>query len=313
MSQHGIKAEDDRVSSIAKVAAISAVGSLLFLAGLQPAVAQQVCAVAGPYFVTSGRVDIDGVGNIASGFSALACGNTAVANGAGTTAVGGLAGLNSNDPQNANNTFLGSGSGVKVVGINNTAVGTDAGNEVHGKFNTAIGGGSGTRVTGDLNFAAVEGAGLKVNGSFNVAIGANAGSNVNGNGHVAVGNNAGSGTNETPLLGSNTVAIGDQAVAMADGGVAIGYGARAKRANQFVFGTANSTYSIPGIASPASRAAMNGPVQIVSSDADGNLVTNTAAGLDLATVSDLDAIRSQLTGLYARLKELEERIQKSAR
>jgi trimeric autotransporter adhesin len=265
MSQRCIRAEDDAVTSIvlwAMVAAISAVGSLLFLAGLQPAVAQQVCAGAGRYFVTSGHVDVDGVG-IASGSNALACGTGAVANGSGTTAVGSGAGLNSNDPGNLNNTFLGSASGIGVVGIENTAVGTDAGNQVHGKFNTAIGG-SGSQVTGDLNFAAVEGAGLKVSGSFNVAIGFNAGSNVSGNRHVAVGPAAGSGTSEAPLLGSDTVAIGGQAVAIADGGVAIGYGARATRANQFVFGTANSTYSIPGIMSPASRAAMSGPVQIVT-------------------------------------------------
>jgi trimeric autotransporter adhesin len=302
MAQHSIKAEDDRVSSTvqwAKVAAISALGSLLFLVVLQPAIAQQVCA---------------GVGvGMASGTSTVACGNAAVANGAGTTAVGFFAGFNSNDPESFSNTFLGAKSGTQVVGDDNTAVGTETGSQVKGKFNAAFGGQAGVQVTGDLNFAAVEGAGSRVNGSFNVAIGVGAGSNVNGNGDVAIGSNTGSGTSETPLVGSNTVAIGDQAVATADGAVAIGYGARAKRANQFVFGTANSTYSIPGIASPASRAAMNGPVQIVSSDADGNLVTNTAAGLDLATISDLNVIRSELARLYARLKELEERIQKSAR
>jgi hypothetical protein len=237
MSQRCIRAEDDVVTSIvrwAMVAAISAVGSLLFLAGLQPAVAQQVCTGAGRYFVTSGHVDVDGVG-IASGSDAFACGTGAVANGSGTTAVGSGAGLNSNDPGNLNNTFLGSASGIGVVGIENTAVGTDAGNRVNGKFNTAIGR-SGSQVTGDLNFAAGDGAGLKVNGSFNVAIGVNAGSNVSGNRHVAVGPAAGSGTSEAPLLGSDTVAIGGQAVAIADGGVAIGYRARATRANQFVFG-----------------------------------------------------------------------------
>jgi hypothetical protein len=58
---------------------------------------------------------------------------------------------------------------------------------------------------------------------------------------------------------------------------------------------------------------MSGPVQIVASDADGNLVTKTAAGLDLVTISDVNAIRSQLASLDARLKELEERIQKLAR
>jgi hypothetical protein len=183
------------------------------------------------------------------------------------------------------------------VGEANSAVGNEAGQQVRGNFNAAMGIGAGSQVTGDAN----------------VAIGLNAGKNVHANGHVAIGQNAGSGTSEKPLFGSYTVAIGEQAVAMADNGVAIGYAARATRANQFVLGTAESTYSIPGIMSPASRAAMNGPVQMVTSDADGNLVTNTAASLELATVSEVNAVKSRLANLEARLKELEERMQRLTR
>jgi hypothetical protein len=300
-----MSAEDNGASSVvrwSKFAAISAIGSLI-LAGLQPVAAQpptttrgQVCAETGRYVVSSGTVEVTGGGD-ASAFGDLACGNGAVASGGGTTAVGTFAGFNSNDLRNLNNTFLGNNSGNKVVGAQNIAVGDETGNTVQGSDNAALGTRAGSQVTGNAN----------------VAIGLNAGKNVHGNGHVAVGQNAGSGTSETPLLGSNTVAIGEQAVAIADGGVAIGYGARATRANQFVLGTAASTYSIPGIVSPTSRAATGGSVQIVTSDADGNLVTNTAASLELATISEVNAVKSRLANLEARLKELEERMQRLTR
>src|SRR5262249_36448232 len=147
MSQHSIKAEDDRVSSIvqwAKVAAISALASLLFLVGLQPAMAQQICAGVG-------------VGMVASGSGTVACGNGAMANGGGTIAVGIFAGFNSNDPANFGNTFLGSKSGQQVVGFDNIAVGVETGSQVQGNFNAAFGGQAGVQVTGDQNFAAMEG------------------------------------------------------------------------------------------------------------------------------------------------------------
>jgi hypothetical protein len=161
MSQHGIKAEDDRVRSITKVAAISAVGSLLFLAGLQPAVAQQprgdVCGEAGRYNVTSSSTDIAHVevlgGGDASGFSALACGNGSVARGGGTITVGGFAGFNSNDLRNSNNIFVGLNSGQQVVGASNIAVGGETGSTVGGGDNVALGTRAGSQVTGNANVA----------------------------------------------------------------------------------------------------------------------------------------------------------------
>jgi hypothetical protein len=140
-----------------------------------------------------------------------------------------------------------------------------------------------------------------------------AGSNVNGNGHVAVGHNAGSGTTETQLVSSNTVAIGEQAVAIADGGLLLGM-ERGQRAQTNLCSVPQTPLTAsPVLMSRASRAAMGGPVQIVTADADGNLVTNTATSLELATISDVNALRSLLTSLEGRLKEFEERIQKSTR
>ena len=45
----------------------------------------------------------------------------------------------------------------------------------------------------------------------------------------------------------------------------------------------------------------------------GILVINTAASLELATISDVNALRSLLASLEGRLKEFEERIQKLTR
>jgi hypothetical protein len=312
--------EDYAVNSTvrwAKGVAIISVLTSLVVAAPRPAAAQQVCGAAGTYFVmtgmvASGTVVVTGAGQ-ASGFAALACGNGALASGDGTVAVGGFAGFNSNDAGNVNNTFIGKSSANNVVGFANVAIGELTGSRVKGSTNIAIGQSAGSQVTGSANSAVGPGSGFQVNGASNVAFGRSAGAFVTGNNNVAIGSGAGSGTPARALGDSNTVAIGNEAVASADGGVAIGNGAQATRANQLVLGTAKYTYSIPGIASAESRAAQTGPVQIVTSDAYGNLVTNTAAGLELATKSDLSAINSLLATIESRLRELDGRLKSLAR
>jgi hypothetical protein len=74
--------------------------------------------------------------------------------------------------------------------------------------------------------------------------------------------------------GANSTAIGQSASAGAANSAAFGQGATVTRADQQVFGTANNTYTMRGIASDASRAAQTGPVEIVTSDANGNLATD---------------------------------------
>jgi trimeric autotransporter adhesin len=59
-----------------------------------------------------------------------------------------------------------------------------------------------------------------------------------------------------------------------------------------------------GITSAASKASQTGPAQIVTSDLGGNLATNTAAGLGLATQSQIDAINGQLVSLSSQIGEL---------
>jgi hypothetical protein len=67
-----------------------------------------------------------------------------------------------------------------------------------------------------------------------------------------------------------------------------------------VFGTASNTYTTPGITSAASKAAQTGPLQIVTSDASGNLATGSAASLGLATTADINNINAQLSDLNDR-------------
>ena len=58
----------------------------------------------------------------------------------------------------------------------------------------------------------------------------------------------------------------------------------ATRDNQFTLGNANNTYTTPGITSQASRNAQSGDVEIVTSDASGNLATS---GINLRQVLSL--------------------------
>jgi hypothetical protein len=54
-----------------------------------------------------------------------------------------------------------------------------------------------------------------------------------------------------------------------------------------MFGTATNTYTAPGITSAASRSFQTGPRQIVTTDASGNLASDTPAGLGLASQQDV--------------------------
>lgn len=79
---------------------------------------------------------------------------------------------------------------------------------------------------------------------------------------------------------------------------AIGTGATTSRANQQSFGTAANTYTLAGVTSGASKAAQNGPLQVVTSDASGNLATTPLAGL----TTDLSGINRQLADLSGQIQ-----------
>ena len=52
-------------------------------------------------------------------------------------------------------------------------------------------------------------------------------------------------------------------------------------------------------------------MQIVTSDANGNLATSSLAGLGLASSADINAINGQLAGINARLDDLTSRSNKA--
>jgi hypothetical protein len=84
------------------------------------------------------------------------------------------------------------------------------------------------------------------------------------------------GANSTATALDST-AVGFGANATASNSAAFGAGAQATRAGQMSFGTSSNTYTMSGITSGASLAAQSGPLQVVTSDAGGNLATDGGA------------------------------------
>src|SRR5262249_45397769 len=113
---------------------------------------------------------------------------------------------------------------------------------------------------------------------------------------VALGTNAAAGTNSVALgqgaqaLGAASTAIGqDASTSSFNNAMAIGNGAVATRDNQVVIGTAFNTYTAPGITSAASQAAQSGPLQVVTTDANGNLASDHGV-----LFSDINILNSQI-------------------
>jgi len=127
-----------------------------------------------------------------------------------------------------------------------------------------------------------------------VAIGRGAvasGSTAVGGAAQATGANSAAFGADAATTGDNSTALGEQSLASGTGSTALGEGARATQsnamalgagaqstaANQVMIGTAANTYTLPGIASAASRTAQVGPVELVTTDAQGNLATDGGA------------------------------------
>jgi len=188
----------------------------------------------------------------------------------------------------------GSATGAEAqAGAGATAAG-GAANVACGPSADASGAFSGNTATG---FAATASGAI----SFNTAIGIGANASGAGSVNTAVGG-------FSTATGLNSSAFGNGASATFANSAAFGNGATATRANQQVFGTATNTYTTPGITSAASKAAQTGPLQIVTSDATGNLATNTAAGLGLASSTDISTINSQLGTINSQLGIINSRL-----
>ena len=228
--------------------------------------------------------------------------NTAVATGAAAVAA---------IPIRANNT-----SGLpapSATGANSLAVGFGA--NASGANGTAVG--EGAAATREANGSAF-GRSAIASGTNSVAVGFNAqatgtnaiaiGQGATASGSVAVGTGA-SAANGGAAFGDNAVATGVAATAVGPaanatlaGSTAVGNGATATRANQVVIGTAANTLTATGITSAASLAAQTGPVQLVTTDAVGNLATSTL------NVTGLGALDGRVTGLEGRVGSLENQV-----
>jgi len=204
------------------------------------------------------------------------------------------------------------GQGALAIGDVTTAVGQGSRAEVDG---TAVG----------QNAAAIAG-GTAVGSSANAgflatSIGRDSGANTDG---TAMGNGArANGVGSVALgrgaiaNGENSVAVGNGAQANGNGSVAIGRDstgqvAVANNQNEFVLGTANHTYTAPGITSGASRAAQSGPLEVVTTDknghlaSDGGLLYNTlsefGAGIAIAmSLENPDLVGNERFGIAANL------------
>jgi len=220
--------------------------------------------------VTLGNSDVTGINSVAVGAGNVVTGNNSGAfgtnntiNGNGTFVVG--------DPNlvNGNNSF--------VMGNNNTV---NAAN--------VAGSGDNIQIVGSNNVVASTG-----NASGSSVLGSN--NTVNAVNAVAIGNSA-------TVTGDGAIAIGNNSQANFANSTAFGNGAATTRANQQMFGTASSTYTMPGVTSAASRAAQTGPVQVVTSDAAGNLATAS-----LVTNQDMVGINADLAAINGRLNDLSQK------
>ena len=66
-----------------------------------------------------------------------------------------------------------------------------------------------------------------------------------------------------------------------------------------VIGTASNTYTAPGITSAASRAAQSGPLQVVTTDANGNLASDGGA-----IFNNINILNSQMARINQNLDQL---------
>jgi hypothetical protein len=141
-----------------------------------------------------------------------------------------------------------------------------------------------------------------------VAVGANAQATVdqttaigrnalaNDVGATAIGRNASATNDYAVALGESSTASGDRSVAVGKSAQAtgnfstaignsantngfaqssaIGVGAQATTNNQMVFGRASETYTMAGVTSDLSRSRQSGPLEVVTTDANGNLASD---------------------------------------
>lgn len=119
---------------------------------------------------------------------------------------------------------------------------------------------------GDRSFAKDESVAVGQNASADddsVAIGEDSEADDNS---VAVGQDA--------KAANKSIAIGEDAEANEENSAAFGNNVTASRANQMSIGNTDNTYTFSGLTSNASRAAQSGPLEVVTTDAFGNVASD---------------------------------------
>ncbi len=262
-----------------------------------------------------------GDGAVASGASSTALGAGASATSAGGVALGSGAVADRAGMAGATEAFSGtavaSTQGAVSVGaagaerqITNVAGGTqdtDAVNvrqvrAVGDSLAGSLGGGAGFDAQGNFTGPSyvVRGASFRDVGSALIALdlaGSAVASDDSSNAGPAVASGADSAAvgNGAVASGDGSTALGNRASAAGAGSTALGAGAAATRPGQVAIGTGISTYTLPGLATPASRAAQRGPTQVVTTDAYGNLASIPV---------DLLGLEQQVHGLARDVHEL---------
>ena len=265
--------------------------------GAPPAQAQFVCDSTTP-----GGAD----GATAAGIDAVACGTNATASGSASSAFGfgSTASGNSSSAYGFNSSA--SGFGSSAYGVNSTA--SDIGSSAYGIDSTASALNSsafGNSSTASGNLSSAFGFGSTASGLNSTASGD--GSTASGNFSAAYGHTSTASGAQSSAFGDGSTASGTFSAAFGSfakagfyNSAAFGSGATATRDNQQVFGTTDSTYTAPGITSAASKAAQSGTLQVVTSDAGGNLAVSPLASLGIASTTDISAINARLDELANR-------------
>ena len=189
-----------------------------------------------------------------------------------------------------NNTVLGNGSLSNNPGTHyegNIVMGdrSATNNQNNFNFNRIIGSdsgnGAGTDVTNNYVMGNGAGNGYGNGATNNIAFGTGAGNNINANNTVAMGTNARAAGNSGIAIGDssfaagpNDTALGAGATVTADHSTALGAGAVADKENLVAVGTTGDTYRTPGITSQKSKDRQSGSLEVVTSDAGGNLATD---------------------------------------
>jgi hypothetical protein len=119
-------------------------------------------------------------------------------------------------------------------------------------------------------------------GTLSTATGFNA--KAGGGASTATGQSAQATGDESTATGADARATGIRSTAIGAGtraafanSAAFGANVESTRANQMAFGRETNTYTMAGIASAASRAAQQGPLEVVTTDAQGNLASDGGA------------------------------------